>query len=113
MLSWGELGNYINAIDRSSVNWEAIELLRSSAQWRTPDLGKEAFEFDLDLLSVEGRSGFSTILSQHRQRTGAELRVIVTQATSANSSSSSYSGELKDQHSLFSDCRSSKGVSTR
>jgi hypothetical protein len=57
-------GSFIRSTDRSAINWNALERLRSERQAR-PDLTGEGFEFDSSLLTPEGRAGISTLVS-HR-----------------------------------------------
>jgi hypothetical protein len=49
------LGQHIQALPNETVHRRALELLRNGIQY-TADLRKEGFDFDLDLLSEEGRS---------------------------------------------------------
>jgi hypothetical protein len=58
-----KLGEHIKNLEKSSVHWAAIELLRSSQQ-RLPDLRQEGVTFDPRALSDEGRAGFSKIRSE-------------------------------------------------
>jgi hypothetical protein len=64
---WTKLGNHIRSLENSTVHWRAIDLLRSSQQ-RRPDLTQEGVEFDLKLLSDEGRPAISTAVSEFDDR---------------------------------------------
>jgi hypothetical protein len=57
-----KLGQHIRALPRENVYWRALELLLPGIQY-TADLRKEGFDFDLRLLSEEGRSQISSAVS--------------------------------------------------
>jgi hypothetical protein len=56
------LENHIRMLPRECVHWVALDLLRNGIL-HTPDLRKERFELDLDILSNEGRLTISTAVS--------------------------------------------------
>ena len=69
---WTKLGNHIRSLENSAVHWRAIELLRSSQQ-RRPDLTQEGVEFDLKLLSDEGRQQSRVESSRSGRGSDSEL----------------------------------------
>ena len=75
---WTKLGNHIRSLENSAVHWRAIELLRSSQQ-RRPDLTQEGVEFDLKLLSDEGRPAISRAVSEFDDR-WSEVKIVPIEA---------------------------------
>jgi hypothetical protein len=70
-----ELGHYIAGLPREFVHWRALELLRSGVK-HTPDLRREGFNFNLDLLSADGRSQISSVVSSRDNFDWSALRLV-------------------------------------
>jgi hypothetical protein len=72
-----KLGQHIAALPRENVHWRALDLLRSGIQ-HTADLRKEGFDFHTDLLSEEGRTQISNVVSPRDSFDWTSLRLVPT-----------------------------------
>jgi hypothetical protein len=56
------LGEYMKTLEKSAVNWRAVQELGLKDQFR-PNLRQEGFEFSLNCLSLQGRAAVEYVLS--------------------------------------------------